>query len=288
MLLVHAQADGYKKPTEDRIVVKQLPDGRTALAVFDGHGGTAVSTAAAVAFDGAVENAPAGGGQPVAAWLKNWLASFDTTVRKYRNIGSTATVIIVSPLDIAGAYLGDSPAMLFSPEGALLAVTVDHHPSRPTERSRIETIGGFVEKEVGDVARVNGVLAVSRALGDFGLKPAVSSDADIFVWPRPAAGYLAIMSDGMMEKPPQGSYLKKQVAAMLATHIREQAAAAASVAVQKQEADMDFEGDNLALILMDVGASAPAQGGGRRKWATRRQPPRKKSPRRRTSKPSSP
>lgn len=44
-------------------------------------------------------------------------------------------------------------------------LTRDHHPDRDDERSRVETAGGHVSKW-GGIARVNGQLAVSRAIGD--------------------------------------------------------------------------------------------------------------------------
>mgnify|MGYP004714250989 FL=1 len=44
-------------------------------------------------------------------------------------------------------------------------LTEDHHPDRDDERSRVEAAGGYVS-EWGGVARVNGRLAVSRAIGD--------------------------------------------------------------------------------------------------------------------------
>lgn len=47
-------------------------------------------------------------------------------------------------------------------------LTRDHHPSRDDEKSRIEAAGGFVR--VWGVPRVNGILAVSRSIGDIYLK----------------------------------------------------------------------------------------------------------------------
>lgn len=44
-------------------------------------------------------------------------------------------------------------------------LTRDHHPDRDDEKSRVESAGGSVY-EWGGVARVNGQLAVSRAIGD--------------------------------------------------------------------------------------------------------------------------
>ena len=48
-------------------------------------------------------------------------------------------------------------------------LTKDHHPDRPDERSRVESAGGHVLEWAG-VSRVNGQLAVSRAIGDVSYK----------------------------------------------------------------------------------------------------------------------
>lgn len=47
-------------------------------------------------------------------------------------------------------------------------LTEDHHPDRDDERARIQAAGGSI---IGlGVPRVNGVLAVSRSIGDVYLK----------------------------------------------------------------------------------------------------------------------
>ncbi|GKB26215.1 probable protein phosphatase 2C 51 [Tanacetum coccineum] len=48
-------------------------------------------------------------------------------------------------------------------------LTMDHQPDRVGERSRVESSGGQVSKW-GGVSRVNGHLAVSRAIGDLPFK----------------------------------------------------------------------------------------------------------------------
>lgn len=50
-------------------------------------------------------------------------------------------------------------------DGNAMALSVDHKPGDDRERKRIESAGGFVEFN-----RVNGNLALSRALGDFAFK----------------------------------------------------------------------------------------------------------------------
>lgn len=48
-------------------------------------------------------------------------------------------------------------------------LTRDHKPNRDDERSRVEAAGGFV-LTLNGVPRVNGQLAVSRAIGDLSFK----------------------------------------------------------------------------------------------------------------------
>ncbi|KMZ63687.1 putative Protein phosphatase 2c [Zostera marina] len=91
--------------------------------------------------------------------------------------GSTAvTAILVNFQKLWIANVGDSRAVLLK-DGDVLQMTIDHEPS--TERQFIEDKGGFVSNLPGDVPRVNGQLAVSRAFGDKSLKSHLRSDPDI-------------------------------------------------------------------------------------------------------------
>ncbi|KAL0357072.1 UNVERIFIED_CONTAM: putative protein phosphatase 2C 9 [Sesamum calycinum] len=75
------------------------------------------------------------------------------------------------------AILSHSPDLGRGGSTAAIQMTVDHEPN--TERGSIEDRGGFVSNMPGDVARVNGQLAVSRAFGDKNLKTHLRSDPDI-------------------------------------------------------------------------------------------------------------
>lgn len=91
--------------------------------------------------------------------------------------GSTAvTAILVDGQKLWVANVGDSRAVLSS-KGRAIQMSTDHEPN--TERGSIEDRGGFVSNMPGDVARVNGQLAVSRAFGDKNLKSHLRSDPDI-------------------------------------------------------------------------------------------------------------
>ncbi|XP_076945115.1 putative protein phosphatase 2C 9 [Bidens hawaiensis] len=91
--------------------------------------------------------------------------------------GSTAvTAILIDGRKLWVANVGDSRAVL-SKNGQAIQMSVDHEPS--AERGSIENKGGFVSNMPGDVARVNGQLAVSRAFGDKNLKNHLRSDPDV-------------------------------------------------------------------------------------------------------------
>ncbi|KAL5729948.1 protein-serine/threonine phosphatase [Ranunculus cassubicifolius] len=81
---------------------------------------------------------------------------------------------------------------------SVMELTRDHHPDRDDERSRIESLGGFVEE-----SRVNGQLAVSRSIGDVPFKRyGVISMPEVAEW-RPLSAndtYLVVASDGIFEK----------------------------------------------------------------------------------------
>ncbi|GMJ06783.1 CERK-1 interacting protein phosphatase 1 [Hibiscus trionum] len=91
--------------------------------------------------------------------------------------GSTAvTAILIDGLKLWVANVGDSRAVL-SKNGQAIQMSIDHEPNM--ERGSIENRGGFVSNLPGDVARVNGQLAVSRAFGDKNLKLHLRSDPDV-------------------------------------------------------------------------------------------------------------
>ncbi|KAH9305725.1 hypothetical protein KI387_010129 [Taxus chinensis] len=93
--------------------------------------------------------------------------------------GSTAvTAILIDGKKLLVANVGDSRAVLCR-NGRAIQLSVDHEPGTSTERGSIETRGGFVSNLPGDVPRVDGQLAVSRAFGDKNLKLHLRSDPDI-------------------------------------------------------------------------------------------------------------
>lgn len=78
--------------------------------------------------------------------------------------GCTANVILVNETHIYCANAGDARGVL-SEKGKSLDLSKDHKPDLPAERSRVIAAGHYVEE-----SRVDGVIAISRALGDWEYK----------------------------------------------------------------------------------------------------------------------
>lgn len=112
-------------------------------------------------------------------------------------VGSTAVVAVVTPDKIVVSNCGDSRAVLCR-NGVAIPLSLDHKPDRPDELNRIQNAGGRVI--YWDGARVLGVLAMSRAIGDNYLKPFVIPEPEVTVTDRTAEDECLILaSDGLWD-----------------------------------------------------------------------------------------
>ncbi|GAA5906085.1 PP2C family serine/threonine-protein phosphatase [Sporobolomyces salmoneus] len=155
------------------------PKERTSFfAVYDGHGG---STVAKFAGDTVHHRLAANEFYKKKEWnaaLKRAFLETDEDLRANPDFkgdpsGCTAVGVIVTPeLDLICANAGDSRSVM-SVGGEAKPLSYDHKPTNAAETSRIVAAGGFVE-----FGRVNGNLALSRALGDFEFKQSPSLPAE--------------------------------------------------------------------------------------------------------------
>ena len=128
--------------------------------------------------------------------------------------GTTATVVLITQDKIVCANAGDSRSVVSvggGPKngGDALDLSKDHKPEDELEKTRIEKAGGTVEwKKEDKTWRVNGRLAVSRALGDFDFKQngdldrfeqAVSCEPDVSERPRQDVDFILLACDGVWE-----------------------------------------------------------------------------------------
>jgi len=190
------------------------------FAVFDGHAGSRVSMYCADKLLDAIissdELSSAGNSNEpslasVSAGIRSGFLRLDDQLRELPEIatgedrsGSTAVCVLVSPQHVFLANCGDSRVVLSRDKQVILS-TVDHKPTNTTEKERIQNAGGSVM-----IQRVNGSLAVSRALGDFEYKNVpnrgpceqlVSPEPEIFTEERVKASdeFLILACDGVWD-----------------------------------------------------------------------------------------
>jgi len=174
---------GMRSYMEDRILmVPKLPrrEDVAVFGVFDGHGGSQVAQLATELLPEILTACLTRYVEPATA-IRECFLQLDEEIRRsqaaalhgFDSVGCTANVIVVirraSRLRLFCANSGDSRAVL-SRAGVALELSQDHKPHDPREKRRIEAAGGFVSEYEGRASRVDGTLAVSRALGDFRFK----------------------------------------------------------------------------------------------------------------------
>lgn len=147
-------------PTEDRL---------SFFAVYDGHGGDRVALFAGENVHKIIATQEAFKNGNIEQALKDGFLATDRALLndpKFEDepSGCTASVAIISNTKIYVANAGDSRSVL-GIKGRAKPLSYDHKPQNEGEKARICAAGGFV-----DFGRVNGNLALSRALGDFEFK----------------------------------------------------------------------------------------------------------------------
>lgn len=195
----HSSMQGYRVSMEDAYIINSLdsiPD-HTLVAILDGHAGEGCSTIASNRLCDILQETP--------QWLEytelGVITSNDTPsskesklskikqalVQSYCDLdkellesdymdssGSTLVCCVITPSHIICANVGDSRCIIGQSgraasakfaAGVVIEMSEDHKPDLPLERERISAAGGCVM-----FARVNGELAMSRAMGDFQYK----------------------------------------------------------------------------------------------------------------------
>ncbi|KAF9316717.1 Protein phosphatase 2C 2 [Linnemannia elongata] len=154
-------------------------EGTAFFAVYDGHGGSNVAKYSGEGLHKRIVADKAFAKGDFLAAIKNGFLEMDRALRydpEYGGDSSGCTAITATITDKNVLYVGnagDSRAVLGS-DGTAIALSNDHKPVNKgsatlgpslKESRRIVAAGGFVE-----YGRVNGSLALSRALGDFEFK----------------------------------------------------------------------------------------------------------------------
>jgi len=145
-------------------------------AVFDGHAGTDAAAHAAAHLHELVIESSAYPSDPVQAFHEAFVKCDSEFVAKSKKSGTTAICSLIKGSTIFTAWLGDSQAVLIR-NGVPVKIVEAHKPNRDDEKARIEALGGTIMH--WGTWRVNGQLAVSRAIGDGEYKPYISAEPDV-------------------------------------------------------------------------------------------------------------
>ena len=187
---------GWRKEMEDaHIAIPNFDIDISLFGVFDGHGGRQVSAFAKKHFPVILKSSPSfkaknykqaliesfieidkllgtpeGKKETVAIYLedhkptkKNKMFPAENDIPEVYG-GCTACIVLLTKTEIYVANVGDSRCVI-SNKGTAVEMSVDHKPELETEKTRITKAGGYVDDN-----RVNGMLNLSRALGDLNLK----------------------------------------------------------------------------------------------------------------------
>ncbi|XP_028810578.1 protein phosphatase 1bb isoform X2 [Denticeps clupeoides] len=172
---------GWRVEMEDaHTAVVGLPHGLddwSFFAVYDGHAGSRVANYCSkhllehILTSSEVFRPGPDSVEDVKSGIRSGFLKIDEYMRNFSDLrngldrsGSTAVGVLASPQHLYFINCGDSRAVLFR-AGQVHFSTQDHKPCNPQEKERIQNAGGSVM-----IQRVNGSLAVSRALGDYDYK----------------------------------------------------------------------------------------------------------------------
>uniref|UniRef100_A0A6B2EEQ8 Protein phosphatase type 2c n=1 Tax=Phlebotomus kandelakii TaxID=1109342 RepID=A0A6B2EEQ8_9DIPT len=122
--------------------------------------------------------------------------------KKIKNFaGTTALIAVLDGTRLVVANVGDSRGVMCDSKGNAIPLSFDHKPQQVREKRRIQEAGGFVA--FNGVWRVAGILATSRAMGDYPLKDKklVIADPDILTFNladhKPM--FIILASDGLWD-----------------------------------------------------------------------------------------
>lgn len=241
---------GYRNGMEDEHVVYQIPEKAFFSAeIYDGHGGRRTAQVAAEMLTphflhpwSEELKKQVSERRPERELVRDAYLGVDKYVGEAGIDGGTtaATLYLINDRFI-GANVGDTRIVLGIQDG-VFTLTLDHKPDLPEELERIAGKGGWVVS-LG-VARVQGILAVSRAIGDRIFKPFVTAE------PRIVEGYLGrendyavIACDGVWD------VLTPEIAIEVVRGLDDPQTAADAI---KESALDNGTTDNVSVIVLDL------------------------------------
>ncbi|XP_003737336.1 protein phosphatase 1L [Galendromus occidentalis] len=249
---------GNRAHMEDRFSMMSVPEKHLYLyGIFDGHGGeTAAEYAQKKLFPAIVDRIRKPRSDIEIIQIQDTLRqeilkldeNFVKESKKSKNYsGTTCLVAVVFRDTLIVANVGDSRGVMATDNGRTVPLSFDHKPQQLKERKRIEDAGGFIS--FNGVWRVAGILATSRALGDYPLKDRnlVTAEPDILTFnlAQQKSAFVILASDGLWDAFDNENAV---------TFIRERYGSSRSPGVCKElakRANLKGSQDNITVLLID-------------------------------------
>lgn len=171
----------------------------TFFGVFDGHGGDKAAQYCADWLTAYIRNQDS---YPydLGYAMKNAIVGIDEDFvgTGYPDGTTACTVALVGGRRIICANAGDSRAIVVRKDGSVVRLSRDHKPGMPDETRRISELGGRVI--YWGRWRVEGLLAVSRSIGDASLKPYITAEPEVCEYDVGKDDwFLVVSSDGVWD-----------------------------------------------------------------------------------------
>jgi serine/threonine protein phosphatase PrpC len=165
-------------------------------AVFDGHGGKECSSFLKRNFFSYFQRGIAKSHKIKHALIDAYMNAQKNFLNKNLPSGSTCNTLVINKKtnNFFIANVGDSRAIICYKNNKVKQISKDHKPSNKLEKKRIEQKGGFVQEN-----RVDGILAMSRSIGDKRIHHHLSSTPDIFEGSLKNVKYIVQASDGLYD-----------------------------------------------------------------------------------------
>ncbi|XP_033328697.1 protein phosphatase 1L isoform X1 [Megalopta genalis] len=160
--------------------------------------------------------------------------------------GTTALIALLEGNKLIVANVGDSRGVMCDGKGNAIPLSFDHKPQQERERRRINKAGGLVT--FNGVWRVAGILATSRALGDYPLKDKklVIADPDILTFDLSDHNpmFIVLASDGLWD-----TFTNEEAVAFIKERINEPHYGAKSITLQSY-----YRGsaDNITVVVINL------------------------------------
>ncbi|TGZ54804.1 protein phosphatase 1L [Temnothorax longispinosus] len=169
------------------------------------------------------------------------------TAKKNMDVaGTTALIALLEDNKLIVANVGDSRGVMCDEKGNAIPLSFDHKPQQEREKRRINKAGGLVTFD--GVWRVAGILATSRALGDYPLKDKklVIADPDILTFDLNDHNpmFIILASDGLWD-----TFSNEEAVAFIKERINEPHFGAKSITLQSF-----YRGsaDNITVVVINL------------------------------------